>query len=123
MIVLFFFEIIKVQIVKNGNLYNFFKKYQLPLQLSPLKRKIHPSLRPVAPKRKKKTTTITTATTATSTYSIYGCKRNVWNQVLIYQYCFTKGLVTAIFGEEKKDIELAVFKETIKEIKKIAENE
>ena len=54
MIVLFFFEIIKVQIVKNGNLYNFFKKYQLPLQLSPLKRKIHPSLRPVAPKRKKK---------------------------------------------------------------------
>ena len=61
---------IKVQVVKkNGNLYNFFKKYPPPIPLPPLKTKIHPLLRPILPKIKK-TTVVSSANNSNNNKTI-----------------------------------------------------
>ena len=97
-IYLLLIEIIKVQFIKNTH-YHHQKEKSTHCHVQ-----FH--------QKEKKTTT---TTTATLTDSFYGCKKYVSKQDLIYQYCFTKGSVRAIFGGEKRDFELVVFKETIKE--------
>ena len=122
----FFFLIIQVQILKKvSNLHNFFIKYPPPLPLPPLKRKIYPLLQPIPPKRKKLLFIFYKQQQPENHHYYYHyhhcyltrqflfCKENVCNQLLLYQYCFTKGLVRAVFVK-KRETELDIFKGTIK---------
>ena len=86
------------------------------MPLPPLKRKIHPLLRPILPKRKKPT--VVSSTNNSNNNKTIILLPPPRHYLLLYQYCFTKRLVRAIFGEEKRDIELDISKETIKGIKK-----
>ena len=127
----FFFLIIQVQIVKkNSNLHNFFIKHPPPLPLPPLKRKIYPPLQPIPPKRKKLLFIFYKQQQQPENHHYYYhyhhcyltrqflfCKENVCNQLLLYQYYFTKGLLRAVFGKEKTDTKLDIFKGTIKDKK------
>ena len=83
--------------------------------LPPLKRKIHPLLRPIPPKRKKPT--VVSSTNNSNNNKTFILLPPPRHYLLLYQYFFTKRLVRAISGEEKRDIELDISKETIKEIK------